>query len=179
MNLKKMERGIQLLLDGMGVEADDPNYTGTPNRVARMYVELLTPEKNSWRTFPAHTSDLIVMRGHKVVALCPHHLMPVVFRCHVGYIPNKKTLGLSKLARAVEEHLRMPVLQEDLAEAVVRTLEERLDPKGCGVVIAGVHGCMSFRGVETEGDVVVSAMKGVLLLNPTARGEFLQIIGRP
>jgi len=179
MNLDKMESGVKLLLEGMGADLQDPNYEGTPQRVARMYQEMLTPQKNNWKTFPATDSDLIVLRGHKVVALCPHHLLPAVITCHVGYIPNKKTLGLSKLARAVEEHLRMPILQEDLAEAVAHTLEERLDPKGTGVVLAGRHGCMTFRGVESDGDVVISAMKGVLLLNPTARGEFLQIVGRP
>jgi GTP cyclohydrolase I len=179
MNESLMAKGIQLLLSGMGIDLLDPNFSVTPDRVARMYREMLTPQENNWRVFPARASDLIVLRGHRVVAICPHHLMPAVLTCYVGYIPNKSTLGLSKLARAVEEHLTKPILQEDLAEAIAASLEKRLEPKGCGVVIAGRHGCMAFRGVESDGDIATSVMRGVLLLNPTARSEFLQLIGRP
>jgi GTP cyclohydrolase I len=142
-----------------------------------MFREMLTPQRNNWRTFPTTASDLVVLRNHRVVALCPHHLQPVEFKCNVGYIPGDKTVGLSKLARAVEEQLFRPILQEDLAERVAQEIEKRLRPKGTGVVLVGRHGCMSFRGVESDGDVVVSVMKGVLLLNPAARSEFLQLIG--
>lgn len=179
MNLAKMEKGVLFLLQGMGVDITDPNFRATPYRVAKLYKEMLTPARNNWRTFPATNSDLIVLRGHKVIAICPHHLQPVVLTCHVGYIPAKKTLGLSKLARAVEEHLTKPMLQEDLANVVADTLHRRLEPKGVGVVLSGQHGCMVFRGVKSDGDVVTSVMRGVLLLNPMARGEFLQLIGRP
>ncbi len=178
-DLTMMERGIEMLLEGMGVDRNDPNFRDTPGRVARMYAAMLTPQPNNWMTFPAGESDLIVLRGHKVIGLCPHHLQPVVFTCYVGYIPDTKTVGLSKLARAVEEHLTVPIMQEDLAHKVADTLHNRLHPKGVAVVIAGVHGCMRFRGVESDGDVVSSVMKGVLLLNPAARAEFLQLIGRP
>jgi GTP cyclohydrolase I len=178
-NLKKMEAGVKLLLQGMSIELDDPNFRRTPQRVARMFAEMLTPRESNWAIFPTALSDLILLRGHRVVALCPHHLLPVELTCHVAYIPNRKTVGLSKLARVVEVQLTRPITQEDLADAVANSLNEKLEPKGVGVVIAGVHGCMRFRGVETEGDVVVSVMKGVLLLNPTARHEFLRLIGRP
>lgn len=179
-DLVKMSRGIQLLLDGLGIDwKKDPNFHGTPQRVARMYHQMLTPEPNNWAVFPARTSDLVVLRGHKVFALCPHHLLPVELRCYVGYIPNEKTIGLSKLGRVVEEQLVTPVLQEDLADMVADALDAHLKPKGVGVILAGVHGCMRFRGIVSEGDVVVDAMRGVLLLNPSARTEFMQVIGRP
>jgi GTP cyclohydrolase I len=174
-----MRQGIVLLLKGMGVDLEDPNFKGTPERVAKMYQEMLTPQENSWATFPARKSDMIVLRGHKVIALCPHHLQVVEIKACVGYIPGKTVLGLSKLARVVEQHLTTPVLQEDLADSIADSLEEHLDPKGIGVVLTGVHGCLRFRGVESDGDVVTSVMRGVLLLNPTARSEFLQIVGRP
>jgi len=179
MNQKLMSRGVELILKGMGVDLDDPNFRGTPRRVARMYQEMMTPCESHWATFPASTSDLVLLRGHKVVGLCPHHLQPVELTCSVGYIPNTLTVGLSKLARVVEQQLVMPILQEDLASDVANALDEKLNPKGVGVVISAVHGCMRFRGVKSEGDVVVSVMKGVLLLNPSARMEFLQLIGRP
>lgn len=173
-----MQAGVALLLTGMGADLSDPNFEGTPARVAKMFKEMLSPQPSNWKTFPAQSSDMIILRGHRVIALCPHHLQPAVLSCYVGYIPGDLTLGLSKLARAVEEQLTVPVLQEDLAERVAQALEKRLKPKGTGVVIAGRHGCMTNRGVETDGDVVVSVMKGVLLLNPAARSEFLQLIGR-
>lgn len=179
MNLRKMEAAITALLDGMGIDLTEANFVDTPRRVAKMYAEMLTPETNNWATFPATSSDLVILRGHRVIALCPHHLQPVEFRCYVGYIPNDSTLGLSKLARVIEEQLTRPIMQEELAEQVAEAIDLRLKPKGVGVVLAGVHGCMRFRGVESEGDVVTSVMRGVLLLNPTARGEFLQLIGRP
>jgi GTP cyclohydrolase I len=179
MDIKLMESAIRTLLLGMGVRADNANFLDTPRRVARMYKELLTPQANNWSTFPAESSDLILLRGHRVVALCPHHLLPVEVTCHVGYIPNKLTLGLSKLARAVEQHLTIPIMQEDLAHAIAKTLDTKLEPKGVGVILSGVHGCMKLRGVESDGDIVVSVMRGVLLLNPTARSEFLKLVGRP
>jgi len=179
MNQTLMKKGVELLLKGMGLDLADSNYRGTPTRVARMYAEMLTPQESNWSTFPASSSDLVLLRGHRVVGLCPHHLQPVEFFCHVGYVPNELTVGLSKLARVVECQLVTPIMQEDLAHDVANALEQRLKPKGVGVVITGVHGCMRFRGVRSDGDVVVSVMKGVLLLNPAARAEFLQLIGRP
>jgi GTP cyclohydrolase I len=158
---------------------DDPNFARTPERVAKMYRELLTPQPNNWATFPSKYSDMIILRGHNVVGLCPHHLMPVRMSCFVGYIPGKHMLGLSKLARVVEECLTRPLMQEDLTHMVAERLESGLDPKACGVVISGRHGCMDLRGVETSGDVVTSCMKGQFLLNPSARDEFFRIIGRP
>lgn len=179
MDIRTMEKGVSLILQGMGVDRHSAHFKETPRRVAKMYAEMLTPRESHWATFPSASSDLIVLRGHRVIALCPHHLLPVELRCHVGYIPNDTTVGLSKLARVVEVQLTTPITQEDLADAVANSLNDKLRPKGVGVLIAGVHGCMRFRGVETEGDVVVSVMKGVLLLNPIARQEFLQIVGAP
>ena len=179
MDLKRMEKGVHMLLEGMGVDLADPNYSATPKRVARMYKEMLTPQDSNWAVFPARKSDLILLRGHRVIALCPHHLQPVEISACVGYLPNNKIVGLSKLARVVDVQLDQPILQEDLAHAIASSLEERLDPKGVGVVLTGVHGCMRYRGVESSGDIVTSVMRGVLLLNPVARAELLQLIGRP
>lgn len=179
MNLVDMEKGIALFLTGMGLDLNDPNYNDTPGRVARMYAEMLTPEENNWRTFPAERSDLVILRGHRIVAICPHHLQPVELRCCIGYIPNKLTCGLSKLARAAEEQLTRPIMQEDLGHAIADSLEAKLEPKGVAVVLAGVHGCMRFRGIRSTGDVITSEMRGVFLLNPAARTEFLDLVGTP
>jgi GTP cyclohydrolase I len=178
-DLKKMEKGVALLLQGMDCSLDDPNFRGTPRRVARMFKELLTPSEASWAAFPAEQSDMIVLRGHRVIAVCPHHLQPVDITAYVAYIPGEYVVGLSKLARVVDVQLNMPTLQEDLAHAIAESLDARLKPKGVAVVLAAKHGCMTNRGVKTDGDVVTSVMKGVFLLNPTVRAELFQLIGRP
>lgn len=179
MDLQRIQKGVLLILQGIGLDPSDPNYRDTPKRVARMYKEILSPREARWSIFPAATSDLVMLRGHEVIGLCPHHLLPVEFTCHVGYIPQDKTVGISKLARIIETQLEVPLLQEDLAHHVALQLEHTLRPKGVGVVIAGVHGCMRHRGVKSRGDIVVSSMRGVLLLNPMARAEFLQLVGTP
>src|SRR5262245_39431963 len=174
-----LEASIVSLLDALRIPnwREDPDFLGTPARVARMYKEMLSPQPNTWTAFPAENTDLVLLRGHKITALCPHHLLPVTLRGYVAYIPHKMTVGLSKLARALEEHLTVPITQERLAHKVAETIAERLDPKGVAVVLAGKHGCMTHRGVETDADVVVSVMQGVFLLNPAARQELFQLIG--
>lgn len=174
----KIERGVRLILEGINVDVTDRNYAGTPRRVARMYRELFTPRKNNLRTFTETHDNMVVLRGHRVFGICPHHLLPVDMRVSVAYIPRKKVLGLSKLARAVEEHLVQPVLQEALTDQVARSLHDRLEPLGVAVLISGIHGCMRFRGVRTEADVVTSAVTGVFRNVPGAREEFLRIVGR-
>lgn len=179
MDTKKIEQGVRLVLQGMGVDLEDPNFKDTPARVAKLYREILTPPKNNMTTFPSRFDSMVLLRGHKVVALCPHHLMPVELRAYVAYIPNKAVLGLSKLARVVEQHLTKPIMQEELCDLVVDQLNSDLDPKGVACVLAGQHGCMRHRGVETDGDVVTSSVRGVFLTNPAAREELFGLIGRP
>jgi GTP cyclohydrolase I len=178
MDLKVMQQGVEMLLRGMDVDLADPNFSGTPERVARMYREMLTPQENTWATFPAKTNDMIILRGHRAWGICPHHLLPVELMCNVGYVPNRLACGLSKLARACEEPLTSPMLQEDLAHEIANSVNERLDPKGVAVVLYGRHNCMSSRGVRTDGDIITSVMRGVFLLVPTAREEFLSLIRR-
>lgn len=176
MNLRQMAQGIKLVLAGMGVDLKDPNFAGTPERVAKLYREMLSPPRNNWATFPAREAGMVILRNHTVFGLCPHHLMPVELRCFIGYIPGRKTLGISKLARVVEEQLTMPVLQEDLGETVAQALWDEIHPQGVAVVLAGIHGCMRFRGVETTGDIVTSGMRGLFMHSAQTRSEFLTLI---
>lgn len=178
-NLKQMEQGVSLLLKGMGVDTKSENYRGTPKRVARMYVELFTPKRNNFRSFAETHDEIVLLRGHEVYAVCPHHLLPVRMRVSLGYIPNGRVLGLSKLARTIESVLTEPVLQEAFTTSVVRNLGDQLHPQGVACVVTGRHGCMQCRGVRTRGDVVTSKMVGAFLLNPTARAEFEWLVGRP
>lgn len=178
-NKKLLEAGALQILKGMGVDLEDSNFKDTPQRVAKMYTQLLTPQKNNWQTFPSPTSGMIVLRNHTVFALCPHHLLPVELRAYVAYIPGDKVLGLSKLARVVEQHLTRPIMQEELGEIAADSLVEALAPQGVAVVLAGQHGCMRYRGIETTGDVVHSALRGLFIHSQSTREEFWHIVGRP
>lgn len=178
-NKKLLEQGARLILRGMDVDLDDSNFKDTPKRVARMYAQLLTPQRNNWATFPSPTTGMIVLRNHQVWALCPHHLLPVGLRAYVAYIPQKRVLGLSKLARVVEQQLTQPIMQEQLGDQTVESLVDALSPQGAAVVLAGEHGCMKIRGVESTGDVVTSALRGLFLHSQATRDEFYRLIGRP
>jgi GTP cyclohydrolase I len=179
MNQKQIEAGVRLILKGIGADLTDRNFKDTPKRVAKLYKELLTPNKNNFRTFPEEHDSMIVLRNHEIHGICPHHLLPVVMWVSVGYIPDGRVLGLSKLARAAEVHLTQPVMQETLSDLIADGLDDRLRPKGVAVIIRGIHGCMRHRGVRTAGDVVTSAVRGVYLTNPSARDEFMRIVGKP
>lgn len=146
---------------------------------SRMYAELLTPKQNNWTSFPSPTSGMVILRGHQVHCICPHHLLPVRLRAYVGYIPKTRVVGLSKLARVVEQQLITPMMQEELGDRTASCLDERLAPQGVAVVLAGAHSCMQARGIETDGDVVTSAMRGLFLHSVATREEFLRLIGRP
>lgn len=175
----KIQQGVKLILQGMGVDVQSSHFRATPRRVAKLYAELLTPPENNWTEFKADTQGMIILRNHRVFALCPHHLQVVELKAFVAYIPRKKMLGLSKLARVVEQHLTRPITQEELGELVANTLDERMEPQGVAVVLQGAHGCMRYRGIETTGDVVSSAMRGLFLHSVSTREEFLSLIGRP
>lgn len=178
-NMSKIERGVRLILEGINADLSDRNYKGTPSRVARMYREMLSPPRNSLRTFEEHHDNMVILRGHTAFGLCPHHLLPVEMRVSLAYIPRKRVLGLSKLARAVDEHLTTPILQESLTDTIAHCLHERLEPLGVGVVIVGSHGCMRYRGVRTNADVITSAVTGVFRNVAGARDEFLRLVGSP
>ena len=178
LNQKKMAAGIRTLLTGMGVDLADRNYRDTPQRVARMYAELFTPKRNNFTTFPETHDSMVILRGHTVHGVCPHHLVPVEMRVYIGYIPSDSVLGLSKLARVAEQPLTGPILQEVYTDTVADLLTEHTRAKGVGVVVVGVHGCMRHRGIKSTGEVITSAMRGQLLLNPSAREEFLRLIGK-
>lgn len=179
MNRKQIEAGVLLILKGIGANPSDPDYVGTPRRVAKMYRELFSPPKNNLATFPTKHGGLVLLRNHRLFGVCPHHLLPFEMRMHIGYIPGKKVLGLSKLARIAEDHLTAPILQERYTDVVAYDLFKRTGEKAAGVVIAAEHGCMQCRGVKTTGDVVTSSMHGVFLLFEAPRAEFLSLIGRP
>ncbi|WP_328988453.1 GTP cyclohydrolase I FolE [Kribbella sp. NBC_01245] len=177
-DLDAAERAVSDLLIALGKDPDSEHLSDTPRRVAKSYAELLTPPEFDLTTFPNDEGydELVLARSIPVQSLCEHHLLPFRGVAHVGYLPGKRILGLSKLARVVELFARDLQVQERLTKQVADWLQDRLDPKGVGVVIEAEHLCMSLRGVRAVGaNTVTSSLHGLLRDNPTSRQEFLAL----
>jgi GTP cyclohydrolase I len=169
------------LLDALGVDLTDESVRDTPRRLARTYAELLTPASFTPTTFPndGGYDELVVATQIPFHSLCEHHLLPFVGVAHVGYLPGERIIGLSKLARVVELFARDLQVQERLTTQVAGWLDDRLQPKGVGVVIEAEHLCMSLRGVQKAGArTVTSALHGLVRDDPRTRQEFLALTGR-
>lgn len=174
----KIEAGVRLILQGLDCDMQDPNFAETPERVARAYEEMFAgDEDNEYTTFNETYTDFILLRRHKLWSLCPHHLFPVRLVVSVAYIPAGKVLGLSKLARVLNDCNPGPILQEAFTREVVSRLESIVNCSGVACFVEGSHGCMQIRGVKTDGDVVTSAFSGSFIAEPRLQDRFFQLIG--
>jgi GTP cyclohydrolase I len=174
------ERAIAGLLVALGKDPSAEHLRDTPRRVAASFAELLTPAEFDLTTFPNDEGydELVLARSIPVRSLCEHHLLPFYGVAHVGYLPDQRILGLSKLARVVELFARDLQVQERLTKQVADWLHRQLMPKGVGVVIEAEHLCMSLRGVQATGTrTVTSALQGVLRHDPGSRQEFFALTG--
>jgi GTP cyclohydrolase I len=165
------ELGVDLTRDGM---AD------TPARMARAYAELFTARPFTATTFAndADYDELVIARRIPVVSVCEHHLLPFTGTATVGYLPSRRLLGLSKLARLVEHFARRPQVQERLTRQIAHWLTEELAPRGVGVLIHAEHTCMTLRGAQAVGSsTVTSTLLGLLRQDPAARAEFFTLAG--
>jgi GTP cyclohydrolase I len=176
-----VRRAARDLLDALGADLDDDGLRDTPRRVADAYAELLTPSPFRATTFPNEDGydELIVARSIPFHSLCMHHLLPFHGMAHIGYLPNERIIGLSKLGRVVEYFSRDLQIQERLTTQVADWLEHELEPKGVGVVLEAEHLCMSLRGVQKHGaKTVTSALRGLVREDPRTRQEFLSLTSR-
>lgn len=181
------ETAIRTLLRWAG---DDPAREGlrdTPARVARAFEEWFSgyaedPEDYLARTFEevAGYDDMIVLKDIRFESHCEHHLAPIIGKVHVGYLPRRKVVGISKLARVVDTYARRLQVQEKMNAQIADCIQSVLQPLGVAVVIEGAHQCMTTRGVHKPGvTMVTSTMLGAFRTNPTTRREFLSMIGNP
>ena len=165
---------------------DDPTREGlldTPARVARSYRELFAgydecPRSYLERTFEevAGYDELVVLRDIRFVSFCEHHMLPVVGKAHVGYLPTNRVVGISKLARVVKGFGRRLQIQEKMTAEIARAIQEVLEPHGVGVVIEAEHSCMTLRGVAVPGaSLSTSCLLGVVRDDPRTREEFLRL----
>ncbi|MFL6139770.1 MAG: GTP cyclohydrolase I FolE [Frankiaceae bacterium] len=173
------ERAAAALLTALGLDLADESLAATPRRMARAYAELLTPREFALTTFPNDEGydELVLAKSIPFHSVCEHHLLPFAGVAHVGYLPGERILGLSKLARVVEMLSRAPQVQERLTKQIATWLDERLRPKGVGVVLEAEHACMTIRGVQARGSTTVtSALHGRLRDDPRSRSEFLDLV---
>ncbi len=172
---------MRSLLSALGVDTTDEALRDTPQRVARAYAELLTPRPFDLTTFPNDEGydELVVARDIPFHSLCEHHLLPFVGVAHVGYLPEARIVGLSKLARVVENFARGLQNQERLTKQVATWIEDQLHPLGVGVVLEAEHLCMALRGANARGaSTTTSALSGLVREDPRTRQEFLALTRR-
>ncbi|MHC4562408.1 MAG: GTP cyclohydrolase I FolE [Planctomycetota bacterium] len=181
-DLPAIENAVRKILAAVGEDPDREGLADTPGRVARMYAELLgglarDPAKHLAVHFTEQYDEMVVLRDIPFYSVCEHHLLPFMGRAHVAYLPRGKVIGISKLARVVEDFARRPQVQERLTSQIAELLMDKLDARGVGVVIEAEHTCMTIRGVCKPGSVMVtSAMRGLFKSNPATRSEAVNLL---
>ena len=179
------EAAVRTLIRWAGDNPDREGLLGTPDRVVRAYEEFFSgydddPREMLQRTFEEVEGydEVVVLRDIRVESHCEHHMVPIIGKVHVGYLPDKRVVGISKLARLVEVYARRLQVQEKMTVQIADTLQEILKPKGVAVVIEAAHQCMTTRGVHKPGvSMVTSHMLGAFRDDPSTRREFLAFIG--
>lgn len=181
-DMPRIERAVREILTAVGEDPDREGLRETPGRVARMYAELFSglhedPRTHLRKFFAEKYDEMVLVRDISFDSMCEHHMLPFSGVAHIGYIPDGKVVGLSKLARVVEVVSRRPQVQERMTEEIAHLLIDELDVKGVAVVIEATHSCMTVRGVRKPGSVcVTSAMKGIFRSNLSSRSEVMNLI---
>lgn len=181
----KIESAVRDILTAVGEDPDREGLLETPARVARMYAEMfsglhLDPSRHLKKMFSETYDELVLVRDISFNSMCEHHLLPFLGVAHIGYIPRGSVVGLSKLARIVDEVSRKPQVQERMTETLANLLDDELEPKGVIVVLEAEHSCMSIRGIRKPGALTVtSAVRGLFRKNESSRAEAMALINRP
>ena len=181
-DLDRIRAAVREILAAVGENPDREGLLETPDRVARMYAEMLSglhvdPRHYLEKTFTQTYDEMVLVRDIDFASMCEHHLLPFTGKVHVAYIPLGQVVGLSKIPRVVETLARRPQLQERLTQQIAELLMTTLQAKGVAVVIEGSHSCMTSRGVRKPGSsMVTSAMLGTFRDNHATRTEFLSLI---
>lgn len=181
-DLPRIERAVREILASVGENPEREGLRETPERVARMYAEMFgglreDPRDHLQKFFTEKYDEVVLVRDISFCSMCEHHLLPFMGKAHIGYLPNGKVVGLSKLARVVDSVSKRPQVQERMTQTIADLLENELQARGVAVVVEATHSCMAIRGIRKPGSVcVTSSMKGVFRTNSSSRGEIMQLI---
>jgi GTP cyclohydrolase IA len=171
-----LEHNIRFFLSLIGENVEREGLVNTPERVAKAWTELLNPEPFNLTTFDSNGYDeMIISQDIQYYTFCEHHLLPFFGKVSIGYIPNGKIVGLSKLARTVDYFSKRLNTQEYLTDNIANFLNDKLKPIGIGVVVTGRHLCQEMRGIKIKGKMLTSTLKGAMLDDSMARKEFLEL----
>ncbi len=178
----RIEAAVREILFAVGENPDREGLQETPSRVARMYEEIFSglredPRTHMQKTFNEKYDEMVLVRDISFSSCCEHHLLPFTGKAHVGYLPNGRVVGLSKIARAVDSIARKPQVQERMTEELADLIMSELGARGAGVVIEASHSCMTIRGIRKQGSLcTTSAMRGTYRENNSSRQELLSLI---
>ncbi len=186
MNVQRVEKLLRELLVEIGENPDREGLIRTPARVAEA-LDFLTAGYHAdaekvinGAMFTQPVNNMVIIRDVEIYSLCEHHMMPFFGRCHIGYIPKGKVVGISKLARLVDMYARRLQLQERLTADIANAIMEYVNPQGVGVIVEAQHLCMMMRGVEKQNSMMTtSSVLGSFRKSIVTRNEFLSLIGRP
>jgi len=179
---ERIKKAIKEILLAVGEDTKREGLKKTPERVARMYAELLggmheDPKKHLRSVFTENYDEIVLLRNIPFYSICEHHLMPFIGSAHVAYLPSGTVLGVSKLARIVDCFARRLQTQERLTYQIADFIMNSLKPKGVAVVLEASHSCMTIRGIKKPGSVMVtSALRGIFKRDPRSRNEVMSLM---
>ena len=182
---EKFKKAVKDILELIGEDPTREGLTKTPTRVFKAFEFLTSGYKQDPKEvlnqalFESSNNEMVIVRDIEFYSLCEHHLLPIIGRAHVAYIPDGKVVGLSKIPRLIEVYARRLQIQEQLTEQIAEAISEVIEPKGVGVVLQARHMCMEMRGVQKAySSTTTSALRGIFLKEKT-RKEFFDIINAP
>ncbi len=184
---EQAEQAVRTLIEWAGDNPDREGLVETPKRVAKAYEQFfegyeLDPEEILTKTFEEVEGydEMVIVKDIRLESHCEHHIVPILGKAHIGYIPNNRVVGISKLARIVDVFGKRLQTQETMTSQIANVIQKVLEPKGVAVVIDASHQCMTTRGVhKPESSTVTSAMKGIFKENSVTRNEFLSFVTLP
>jgi len=181
-NQDKIKEAVKLLLEGIGEDVTREGLVDTPERIARMYAEIMSgmdenPIEHLSKVFTVDNNEMVLEKDIVFYSMCEHHMLPFYGKVHVAYIPNGKVVGLSKLARTVEVYAKRLQIQEQMTAQIAEAIMDCLEPQGVMVVAEAEHMCMTMRGVKKPGSKTVSiATRGVFEDNAVLQNQFFQML---
>ncbi len=181
---EKIQKAIISIIEAIGDDPKREGLVGTPKRIAEMYADIFSgmhedPQAHLKIGFEEGHQEMVITKDIPFYSMCEHHLLPFHGMAHIGYIPNGRVVGASKLSRVVDVFARRPQLQERLTTQIADMIVDSLQPRGVAVILEAEHLCMTMRGIKKPGSkMVTSAMRGLFRQRAATRAEFLTLIGR-